>query len=148
MSKGGKIKAPRYAREPETEKKPKFSEDARVKGAPLSWRFSHHDREGPFRWGAVFENGDLHEVIERLASVEGLTEQDLARDGSHAIELHKLCKDARDRLTHLQHDDLDTVFSLRVSGAKRVFCIHHGNIMRVLWYDPEHKVCPAPKKHT
>jgi hypothetical protein len=147
VGKGGKDKTPKYAKEPEAQKKPKF-EDKKVKGAPLSWRFSHHDREGPFQWSKVFENGDLQEVMIRLASVEGLAEHELAQDGSHPIELHKLCKEAQDRLTHLRHDDLDTVFSLRISGPKRLYCIHHGNIMRVLWYDPDHQICPSPKKHT
>lgn len=148
MGKNGGKKTPRYAQSPQPEKKPKFNDDAKVKGAPLSWRFSHHDKEGPFAWPKIYESGDLQQVVERLAAVEGLKEEDLGAAGSHPIELHKLCKDARDRLTHLSHDDLDTVFSLRVTGEKRVICIHHGNIMRVLWFDPDHQVCPSHKKHT
>ena len=143
----GKSKGPKVAKVPTPEKKPKFG-DPKVKGAPLSWRFSHCDRNGPFSWLSIYDQGHLQEVVERLAAVEGLSEQELGADGSHAIELHKLCKEAQDRLTELQHDDLDSLFSLRVSGKRRVFCIHHGNIMRVLWYDPEHQVYPSHKKHT
>jgi hypothetical protein len=140
-------KQPRYKVEPTVEKKPKF-DDSKVKGAPLSWRFSHGDKDGEFSWNNLYLSGDLQEVIERLAAVEGLSEQKLGEDGSHSIEIHKLSKPARERLEAMQHDDLDSVFSLRVSGQKRIFCIHHGNIMRVLWYDPKHEVCPSVKKHT
>lgn len=141
-------KQPKIAKEFTVKKTAKFSSDPSVRGGPISWRFSHADKSGPFAWTCFDDAATTAEVLAHLISVEGLSENDLLKGGSHAIEIHKLCKEAQARLYDLQHDDLDTVFSLRVTGQRRVFCIHHGNIMRVLWYDPEHKVCPSNLKHT
>lgn len=141
-------KAAKWDKDPTPQKKPKFSGDPKVKGAPIVWRFSHADRDGPFRWPAIYESDCLREVVERLAAVEGLNEKQLGDAGSHSIDLIKLSQEAKDRLTEIKHDDLDSLFSLRVNGKLRIFCIHHQNIMRVLWFDPDHKVCPSEKKHT
>jgi hypothetical protein len=48
----------------------------------------------------------------------------------------------------LKLDDLDTLFSFRVTGATRVFGVVRREYLRVLWYDPDHKVCPSKLKHT
>jgi uncharacterized phage-associated protein len=29
-----------------------------------------------------------------------------------------------------------------------VWCIRHLNVMRILWWDPDHLVCPSVMKHT
>ena len=145
---GKKDKRPKAEFSPVATKSVKFSTDPSFKGGPISWRFSHADKGGPFAWTCFDDPAVLSEVMERLVNIEGLEEHKLREAGSHPVETHKLSKEARDRLVELQHDDLDTLFSLRVTGERRVFCIHHGNIMRVLWYDPKHEVFPSKLKHT
>jgi len=68
--------------------------------------------------------------------------------GSHPIPKNDLVKVAQDRLTTLRMDDLDDVFSLRLSNTKRIFGVRVENILKILWYDPDHHVCPSPKKNT
>lgn len=114
----------------------------------MTWRFNAVDRAGPYSWAALDDPAKFKQIIEHLSRCETLSEQDLARGGSHSIELHKLSKEARDRLVELKLDDVDSLFSIRCSGKERVFCIHRQQYLRVLWYDPEHSVCPSPKKHT
>jgi hypothetical protein len=143
-----KEQQPKTAVVPTVKKAAKFSNDPDVKGGPISWRFSHADKGGPFPWTCFEDAATMTEVMERLSNVEGLSETALRESGSHPIDVYKLSKDARTRLEQLEHDDLDSIFSLRVTGERRVICIHHGNIMRVLWYDPKHQVCPSIKKHT
>jgi hypothetical protein len=60
----------------------------------------------------------------------------------------ELCKTARDRLEDLRLEDIDELVSLRLGGAERVWGIRDGNVMLLLWWDPEHAVCPSLKKHT
>jgi hypothetical protein len=141
-------KKPKIAKSPQPTKTPKFANDKKIRGAPLVWRFSHADRGGPFSWAAMPSANKLADIIERLAAFETMTDSDIAGSGSHSIELHQLSKEAQTRLVEIQHDDLDEIYSLRITGAERVICIHMGNIMRVLWYDPDHKVCPSKLKHT
>lgn len=145
---GKRDKRPAIAAQPSSEKKPKFASDPSVKGSPITWRFSHADRGGPFAWTSLEDASEHKDIIERLASFETMTENDLSDAGCHAIELHQLCKEAQDRLRELQYDDLDSLYSLRVTGKVRIFCVHHSQVMRVLWYDPKHEVCPSNKKHT
>ena len=48
----------------------------------------------------------------------------------------------------IRQDDVDELMSFRLDSRGRVWCIQTGNIMRVLWWDPNHEVCPSFKKHT
>ena len=72
----------------------------------------------------------------------------IMKQGSHPIESRDLIKQARERLEDIKQDDADYLMSFRITGKSRVWCIPDRNIMRVLWWDPNHSVCPAPKKHT
>lgn len=66
----------------------------------------------------------------------------------HEIQLHKLTRDAQKRLRQLTFDDLDGLFSLRLTGKKRIFGVRKDPYFYVVWWDPEHKVCPSVKKGT
>jgi hypothetical protein len=71
----------------------------------------------------------------------------------HSLPLDALSKSAQVRLSELSLDDVDAVFSLRLTGTIRVYGIKDGRVLRVLWYDkyhgdPEKAVCPARKKNT
>jgi hypothetical protein len=148
MAKDKKRKVPTVAHQPTPTKKAKFASDPDVRGKPISWRFSSADKGGPFAWTALEDAAQYQIVLRKLAEIETLSETDLRQQGSHPIELHKLSSEAQQRLRDIQHDDVDSIFSIRVMGAVRVHCIHHLNVMRVLWYDPEHQVCPSVLKNT
>ncbi|MDQ2731557.1 MAG: hypothetical protein M3Y56_07855, partial [Armatimonadota bacterium] len=67
---------------------------------------------------------------------------------SHPVELGKLCKAAQDRLVEIRQDDAATLFSLRIGGQGRIWGVRDGPTLRILWWDPQHEVCPSLKKHT
>jgi hypothetical protein len=75
------------------------------------------------------------------AEIEGKT-------GSHFVGYSDLCKDAQDRLTALQKDEQAQLFSTRITGEKRLWGFRDIAILRVLWWDPNHSVCPSLKKGT
>lgn len=87
-------------------------------------------------------------MLERLSSFETMTWAEIWKSGSHPIDLWRLCKDAQDRLTELKHDDQDSLISLRCGGKPRVWGIREHHIFHVLWWDPEHEVCPSLLKNT
>lgn len=118
------------------------------RGKPITWRFSAVDKNGPFAWTNLHDGHHHKSVIESLASLETMTEAELGQRGCHFIETPKLSKEARDRLAEIRLDDLDEVYSIRVTGKQRVFCVHREGTLDVLWFDPEHAVCPSEKKHT
>ena len=79
---------------------------------------------------------------------ESIAWDKLHETGSHPIAVGKLSSDARRRLTDLGQDDLDELYSLRMQGQERIFGIRDRWILRILWWDPGHLVCPSVKKHT
>jgi hypothetical protein len=67
---------------------------------------------------------------------------------NHAIPLGDLCYAAQKRLVEIQQDDVDDLISLRLTGTMRVWGIRDRNILKILWWDPNHNVCPTQKRHT
>lgn len=67
---------------------------------------------------------------------------------SHTVTVSTISNEAQKRLRDIQQDDIDELFSLRLSGTERIWGIRDGRVFYVLWWDPEHTVCPAHKKHT
>jgi hypothetical protein len=67
---------------------------------------------------------------------------------NHRVSVEILCKEARDRLSELKLDDVDELLSLRLTGAQRIWGILEHNVVSLLWWDPNHQVCPSPKKYT
>lgn len=132
---------------------PALEKKAKSRGIPKSpetilWSFSVLDKEGPYAVHHCESVEKLAEVLHKKGEIERMTWSDIYRGRSHEVELHKLCKEAQDRLIAIKMDDLDTLFSLRLTGTNRLWCIKDDNVLRVLWWDPDHLVCPATKKHT
>ena len=121
---------------------------AQIANKPLCWRFSSADKNGDWAWSNLSDPQAYMEVQQRLHEFESMHWVAIMGTGSHPIETQKLIKPAQDRLQELELDDVEGLMSFRITGAGRVFCIQDENIMHVLWYDPLHQICPAPKKHT
>ncbi len=64
------------------------------------------------------------------------------------VQVGDLCSKAQKRLIDISKDDCDELFSLRIMVRQRIRGIKDGNILWLLWWDPEHEVCPSHKKHT
>lgn len=111
-----------------------------------SWRFSTVDRDGPFPW-PVGTDVEL-EILQKLRQFDTMRWKEIEGPDHHAIERHKLSKDAQDRLAKIKQDDVDEIFSFHFSGKPRIIGIRDRNVVRLLWWDPEHGVCPSIKKHT
>lgn len=92
---------------------------------------------------------DCFDILSKFKNFESMDYDDFNKRGSHKIEIGNLSKEAADRLVMLKLDDYEELYSLRITGKKRVWCIHYKRcLMGVLWWDPEHKVFPSKKKHT
>lgn len=135
----GKTKRPKVKEEPTPEKIPKFK-DPLIGDFPLAWRFSACDKGGPFSWAVLEGASDLNNVLARMSEFEKMNWNEIISAKCHPIECNRLEKEARDRLVEISQDDLDELMSFRITGENRVWCIKHDHIMRVLWWDPDHKV--------
>lgn len=114
--------------------------------ASPSWRFSTADKNGPFAWPSGTETEI--QILQKLRQFDSMRWQEIEGPDHHAIEVGRLSKDAQVRLEEIRQDDLDEVFSFHFSGKPRIIGIREMNVIKLLWWDPEHQVCPSVKKHT
>lgn len=108
------------------------------------------DLDGPFGWSRI--NGEkLREVMTKLKGHESMRLSEIFRDAkhhNHAIDLDDLSKEAKSRLQELSLDDIDCVHTLRLTGAERIIGWRYENVYYVIWWDPDHRVCPSNLKRT
>jgi hypothetical protein len=113
-----------------------------------AWSLAYVDHDGPFGWSGCQSRDDLKEVAERLRNFESMKWQQLREGGSHVVEVAQCSAEAQKRLQELRRDDIDALYSLRISGKKRVIAVKLDHLLALLWWDPEHQVCPSEKKRT
>lgn len=107
------------------------------------WRFSRIDFGGPWCPKALTQV-KLVEVIGKLAGFESQNWPQIQGTGhSHFVDIDRLTPEARRRLIELKLDDTEQLFSLRLSGRERIWGIRIRNVMLMLWWDPQHQICPA-----
>ena len=92
----------------------------------------------------------LIDIKDKLSSFESRKWSEILAkgEGSHLVKVDKLSKKAKDCLEKMRLDDVEQLLSLRLSGKERVWGILAEGIVNLLWWDPEHQVCPSLKKHT
>jgi RPA family protein len=99
--------------------------------------------------GVEARNLLLGTIVPKLHDYESMTWAEVdGPTGCHFVELGDLVPDAQARLRELEKDEQDRLFSVRITGKLRIWGIRDLAILRVLWCDQEHEVCPAPKKNT
>ena len=117
-----------------------------------AWAFSICDREHE-RW-SISKCPDIYEtIIKKLGAFEGMTWAEImgqsggrAHGTNHHFEnVGELKKEAQKRLQELRQEDLDQVFSLRLSGKERLYGILNDRVLRIIWYDPNHEIYPMSK---
>jgi hypothetical protein len=112
------------------------------------WAFRIVDIGGPWCWTRMSAR-DAEAVLRRLGSFETMTWREIdGRTGSHGVDFVDLAKEARRRLEEIEQDDAAEYFSLRIDGPGRVWGIRDEHVLKVLWWDPAHEVCPSSLKHT
>ena len=115
----------------------------------LVWSFVLLEEDGPFGWHRCISHEKYLEILVKKKHLGSMTYwADIEKTGSYAIPCNKLCKEAQDRLKEIKLDDIDELFSVRIQGKNRIFCIRDGNCLKVLWWDPDHQVCPSHLKYT
>ena len=104
---------------------------------------------GKWGWRRIPE-GALWDMLSKLGHYETMTWGEIERNNKrdHSTEVHKLEKPARHRLGEIGLGDEETLFRFRLSGTVRVWGRKHGHIFEVLWYDPDHEICPSPLRNT
>ena len=89
-------------------------------------------------------------LYKKIKAFESMTWSEIYqdKDKNHDVKKEDLSKDAQKRLIKIRQDDVDLLFTLHLSGMRRIWGIRDGRALKILWYDPEHEVCISSKRHT
>lgn len=101
--------------------------------------------EGSWGW-QNFNPREMQNLLQKIFDSQKLTWQQHREHGSHLVDVEKLVTEAQKRLKILKQDDLAELYSLRLSGKKRIWSIKDGNVLWLLWWAPEHTVCLSNTK--
>jgi hypothetical protein len=90
------------------------------------------------------------DLFAKLKSYESRTWAEIIANNKrdHAVPVARLIKPARERLNDLKLDDVDELFRLRLTGTQRVWGIREGRVFHLIWWDPDHEICPSELKNT
>ena len=113
----------------------------------FQWRVDEIDFDGPYCWSEV----DIKlfvDLVNKLHHFETMKWSEIEGGKNHFVDTDGVCKDAQDRLSEINKAHIDRLFSLRITGAKRIWGYRDVATLKVLWWDPEHSVCPSLLKHT
>jgi hypothetical protein len=113
------------------------------------WRVRRADWDGQWGWHTADARVILLEVVSKLHDYETMKWAEIEGDRNHFVALDHICGDAQRRLRELGlEDEVEALFSLHLTGPKRVWGIRDGAVLHVLWWDPDHTVCPSIKRNT
>jgi hypothetical protein len=116
--------------------------------ALIMFRLGRLDHEGPWSWAEV-SSDHIKLVAATCGGFETLRRGEfMNRPGNKPIPMENLCQEARGRLVELELDLFDDLWELRLGGEERIWGLLDGHVFYLVWWDPEHQVCPSTKKHT
>ena len=147
MPKKKKSNTPQPGRSSPSKTPLKVQEPAIINDGRWSWRFSDVDTGGPFAWKKL-DAKLLQTIQDRLGAFERYNKDELKKANCHPVSLDDLCQDAQKRLRTKRRDDLEALWSFRINSRVRVWAIQYDNVFHLLWWDPNHKVCPSEKRYT
>lgn len=145
-----KSKQVRRREQPPSSKTPTTAENPDFGQTHPSWQIRLLQTQGPFGWD-VLDNEKLERIRKRLANFETMTWNEILvkdKKRNHTIQVADLPGENQKLLRKIGEQDVDQLVSLSVSSRERIFGILEKGILRLLWWDPEHRVYPSAKKHT
>jgi len=152
MGRKKKPKKPTHKKFPKINKVPRGIEKVKQIGEEyISWHLRILDRNGDWSWEGIDEKTIWKDIHSKLSEFERKTWNEILikeKKRNHTIPVSDICTEAQKRLKKIKQDDIDDLISLRLTGKKRVWGIRAGNVLKVLWWDPDHTVCPSLKRYT
>ena len=145
-------KKPRAKFEPRVAKEPRTLDVRNSNAEHPSWRIGRMEVTDPFGWHQLSAD-ELATIRGKLAQFESMTWNEIlvsAKTQNHSVAVSRLSKAAQDRLDviHRGNSDVEELVSLRLSGKERIWGIRDQAVLSLLWWDPEHAVCPSLLKNT
>jgi len=144
-----KKKKPFQEVHPPSERQPRGIKKAQlIESNLIAWHLRIVDQEGRWGWNRVDQTTFWKEIFLKISDFETMTYSEILGKDNHEIPVSNIIREARTRLKEIEQDDVDHLVSLHITGKKMIWGIRDQNIFKVLWWDPNHEICPSAKKHT
>ena len=116
---------------------------------PPVWKIDIFDVEGPWGKCGLDPAHVWADIVPKLKNFESMKWSDIVarKDLNHSVSIDSLTKEAKDRVLKLRLD-VSELFRFRLTGKQRLWGIRDRNIFRILWWDPEHLICPSTLRNT
>lgn len=134
--------------------------EVRIKSNPESnytkkpaWNVGLIDLNCPWCFKELDGSDWWNEIHAKLKNFETMTWQEIfdasggrkRGNNNHGVPIKDLVPEARRRLRELRLNDIESLFSLRLTGTRRIWGILDGFVLKIMWFDSGHKVCPTAK---
>ena len=137
-------------------KKTVSSESHSTDGKKVVWCFDMIDRSGKFAFDLEREEFQHKEFMQKMVDYSSMTWSEVKRQTHdngkskhHFLSEDSLSKEALVRMQSRQLGEYsDSIFSFALQNKLRIVGIREDEHFHVLWYDPEHEICPSKKKNT
>lgn len=141
------LKKPKWKQKPRVEKKAVVSSVYEREDGKVIFSFQWFD--GVSRW-ETGQNKNVHdfwEISEKLKSFEQKKWSYIAAnsDRDHQIPFTDLKDFAQKAAIKKRLEQFDGIWSFHLSGIQRLWGVKAGDYFMVIWWDPEHLICPSIK---
>jgi hypothetical protein len=121
-----------------------------------AWRVQSLDENSAFGWDKIGQERWRRSVLPKLRHLETMTWYEILRaaggrssgTNSHLLPLSDFPKAFQERLEAMGLSGIDEIMSLRLQGKHRLYGWMSENIMNIIWFDFDHALIDANKKHT
>ena len=114
----------------------------------LVWKVARIDDNSQWGWNQITCPHFLRNIWEKMRNFETMTWGEILGRHHHAIAVNDIIEPAQNRLAQLGHDDQEELVSFRLSNTERIWAIRSGAEAFLLWWDPNHEICPSQLRHT
>jgi hypothetical protein len=142
-----KSKQAKWKSEPHPQKRvPDLTPPPDFRDVNPSWRIREMLMVDPFGWHSM-DRTEIAKVHLRLASLERSTWREIlnpatGRRKHHYMPVEEISRAAQRQLEEKKLADTDTLVSIRIGQAERVWGILQAGVLLLLWWDPHHLVYP------
>ncbi|MDE0322286.1 MAG: hypothetical protein OXN27_00060 [Candidatus Poribacteria bacterium] len=130
-------------RNPRSEKIPTSRSIVSTQNKKLVWKVARIDDDSPWGWNQITCPDFLRKIWDKMHNFETMTWGEILGRNHHAIAVNDIIKPAQNRLEQLGHDDQAELVSFRLSNTERIWAIRSGEEAFLLWWDPNHEICPS-----
>jgi hypothetical protein len=110
------------------------------------WSLRTMDIGGDWCFLGTTDHATLCTILRGLRQFEDRTWKEILGRRDHVVKWGSIIPAAQKRLREIEQDDVEELVSLHLDGTHRVWGIPDLPVLRLLWWDPDHRICPSPRK--